>query len=96
MTNFRKKYTSCVSKIARETDLEISRNCKKKKKKKNTDIFAQVLFCLHKIAFQPDEKTHKNGQQNLLLKNFIQISVSLCLKAKRLPLAHRRAVWLST
>ena len=34
-----------------------------------------------------NEQTHKNGQQNLLLKNFIQISISLCLKAKRTPLA---------
>ena len=35
-------------------------------------------------------KKHKTGQQNLLLKNFIQISISLCLKAKRVPfIAHR-------
>ena len=42
-----------------------------------------------------NEQTDKNGQQNILLKNFIQVSVSLCLKAKRVPLAHRGAVWLS-
>ena len=36
MTNFRIKYTSCVSKIAQETELEI-----KIAKKKRTDIFAQ-------------------------------------------------------
>ena len=58
MTNFLIKYNSCVSKVARETDLEI------KIAKKYTDIFPrgdasdynykiQVLFCLHKIAFQP-------------------------------------------
>ena len=47
------------------------------------------------IAYVMNEQTHKNGQQNLL-KNVIQISVSLCLKAKRLPLANRGAVWLST
>ena len=40
-------------------------------------------------------QTHKNGQQNLILKNFIRISVSLCLKAKRGQLAHRGAAWLS-
>ena len=43
-----------------------------------------------------NEQTHKNGQQNIPLKNFAQMSVSLCLKAKRIPLAHRGAVWLST
>ena len=37
-----------------------------------------------------NEQTHKNGQHNLLSKNFIQISISLCLKAKRVPfIAHR-------
>ena len=39
---------------------------------------------------------HKNEQQSVLLKTFIHISVSLCLKAKRVPLAHQEAVWLST
>ena len=39
-----------------------------------------------------NEETDKNGQQNILLKDFIQISVSLCLKSKRVPLAHRGAV----
>ena len=37
MTNFRKKkYTSCVSQIAQETNLKLKLNCKK-----YTDIFAQ-------------------------------------------------------
>ena len=43
-----------------------------------------------------NKQTDKNGQQNILLKNVIQASVILCLKAKRVPLAHRGAVWLST
>ena len=42
-----------------------------------------------------NKHTYKNGQQNFYLKYFIQISVSLCLKAKRVALAHRGAVWLS-
>ena len=42
-----------------------------------------------------NEQTHKNGHQNILLNKIIQISVSLCLNAKRVPLAHRVAVWLS-
>ena len=41
-------------------------------------------------------KRIKIDKKIILLKNFIQISVSLCLKAKRVPLAHRGAVWLST
>ena len=40
-----------------------------------------------------NEETDKNGQ-NILLKKFIQVSVSLFLKAKRVPLAHRGAIWL--
>ena len=43
-----------------------------------------------------NEQTQKSGKQNLILKNFIQASVSLCLKAKRVPLAHQGAVLLST
>ena len=78
MTNFRIKYASCVSRIARETDLVISRNTQTALSE-NYEL--QVLFCLLKIAFLANvmnEQTHKDGQQNLLLKNFIQISVSLC------------------
>ena len=41
-------------------------------------------------------KRIKWDKQNILLKHIIQISVSLCLKAKRIPLGHQGAVWLST
>ena len=38
-----------------------------------------------------NKQTHKNGQQNLMSKNFIQISVSLYLKAKRVPFSASRS-----
>ena len=41
-----------------------------------------------------NKQTDKNGVKNIILKNFIQVSVSLCLKAKGVLLAHREAVWL--
>ena len=50
----------------------------------------QILFCLHKIAFQPMQwmnKHIKKDKKNCVLKNFIQISVSLYLKAKRITFA---------
>ena len=37
-----------------------------------------------------NEQTHKNGQHSLLLKNFTQISISLRLKAKRVPFIEHR------
>ena len=93
MTNFPIKYTSCVSKISRVTDLEI-------KIAKNTDIFAykatrvnykiQVLFCLHNIIdiwarfinISPTQNTQKksitnSSQHKFPSKNVISFTVSL-------------------
>ena len=38
-----------------------------------------------------NEQTHENEQQNLLLKNFIQISVSLCFKSKTRTISASRS-----
>ena len=67
-------------------------------KTKNTDIFAQDDVSEFRTikskssTYVINEQTHKNRQQNLPLKKFIQISVSFCLKAKHVPLSYRGIV----
>ena len=86
MTNYRIKYTSCVSKIARDTDLEI-------KIANNTPTSLREPTREWKSCFDTKSLFNQcNENKIFFLKNFIQISFSLCLKEKRVPLAHREAV----
>ena len=74
MTNFRIIYISCVSKISRETDMEIkiAKNIQtslrkatrvKLELKQKTRL---VLFTKNRFStYVMNEQTHRNGQQNL-------------------------------